>query len=331
MVAHNKNLLDGVDRVLVTGGAGFIGSHLCDELVTRGYSLVVIDDLRSGQPKNLPCSLENISFEQLTIGDPSNRTAIQSAIKKCGFVFHMASSVGVNYVHQNPRSTRQNITKSGSLVIELCREYGVPFLLASSSEVYGADPICPTHEDSPLTESSAARFAYATAKIALEEMAVEYHKEGVIDVRIVRFFNVAGPRQRSDAGVISSFADALARGIAPKVHGDGRQIRTFLHVFDAINALLQIAGCEALAGRPVNIGSEVPVQIAELAQLMSKDAQGKDSVQISYSEVFGDDFEPVVNRQPSTKLLRDLTGWQPTRTLEDIIRDCMNYARLETL
>lgn len=330
MAVNDIRRITDARSVLVTGGAGFIGSHLCGELLKRGCAITVIDDLRSGSIQNISDFLGEICFKQLTVGDPTANLAIRRAFEECDFVFHLASSVGVSYVHRNPLTTYESITRSGALVVELCCQYGLPLLLTSSSEVYGADPECPTHEGAPLTNSAAARFSYAAAKIALENIALERCVNHATDTWIVRLFNIAGPRQRPEAGVVSSFAAALADGSCPTVHGDGSQTRSFLHVSDAINALLHVAECERLVGKAVNVGSENPVRIAELAALMCKVAEGQHAMQVSYSEAFGDGFEPVLNRQPCTRLLRTMTDWRPSCSLEDIIRDCIQQARLET-
>lgn len=327
MSISQDDAIGGAKRVLVTGGAGFIGSHLCDTLIELGYRVTVVDDLRTGFASNISATSSRLTFNRLTLGDEAHRHAIETHFEQSDFVFHLASDIGVSFVHENPISTFESIVSSGSMVVNLCRKYQVPLLFTSSSEVYGANPIRPTDEDTPLVDSKARRFSYASAKIAVEKMVFDLYREGTTDSWVARFFNVAGPRQRPSAGVIASFAYALAIGNDPSIHGDGSQTRCFLHVTDAVNALLQIAGNAELAGRAVNIGNEETIRIRDLAFQMCHQA-GKGIVEeVSYEAAFGRDFAPVHNRQPSTRLLRESTNWRPTRNLSEIIEDCTNYAR----
>ena len=243
-------------------------------------------------------------------------------------VFHLASPVGVASVHDDPRATVCSIVLAGAQIVELCRRHHCPILFTSSSEVYGPNPTCPTTEDSPLTLSAAPRFSYGVAKLAVEHMITGLCSQSSVASWIVRLFNVAGPRQRADAGVMAAFAEELVCGRGPlQIHGDGTQTRSFLHVRDAVDALISVAACPELSGRAVNVGGEELISIRELANRMRAECGHKGHFFYrDYSECYGDSFVPVLRREPDTRLLEELTGWHARFGLTDIIRDCLKYA-----
>jgi UDP-glucose 4-epimerase len=314
--------------VLVTGGAGFIGSHLCELMLARGFSVHVVDDLRSGKLANLPFSSASFSFEQLAVGNPATLDRLEKRVARSSFVFHLASPVGVSVVHDEPGATVNSIMRAGMQLVELCRRLHRPLLYTSSSEVYGPDPPCPVSEECMLTLSATPRFSYAVAKLAVEHLVADLNHRHRVPTWIVRLFNIAGPRQRPSAGVVAAFAAELAAGRQLSIHGDGTQTRCFLHVRDAVGALARIADCSELCGRPVNLGGEACVSIRELAALMQSESGQRDLIAYrTYDDAFGRDFVPVVQREPDTRLLRTATGWQPRLTLSDIIRDSIEHAR----
>jgi UDP-glucose 4-epimerase len=313
---------------LITGGAGFIGSHLCERLLERGVRVTVVDDLRSGELRNLPLAATGFSFEQLTVGDPDSADRLAQHVADCNIVFHLASPVGVALTNDQPGAIVASILQAGLQIVNLCRNLRRPLLFASSSEVYGPSPPCPIVEDCGLTLSASPRFSYATAKLAVEHLVADLHRKEGVPAWIVRFFNVAGPRQRPEAGVISAFAADLIAGRHLRIHGNGDQTRSFLHVADAAEGLIRIAECPALQGRAVNLGNEHCTSIRELADRMLAECGRRELISYcSYGEVFGEHFVPVTQRSPDTRLLREATGWSPQLTLSDIVRDCVQHAR----
>jgi nucleoside-diphosphate-sugar epimerase len=324
MSARKKN----GPSILVTGGAGFVGSHLCELLLERGFGVHVVDDLSSGSLSNLPLSSPGLTFERLKIGDPAAEKRLAHAVAGSSMVYHLASPVGVASVHNDPGAAVCRIVLAGAQLVECCRRHQRPILFTSSSEVYGPTPPCPTTEDSPLMLSAASRFSYGVAKLAVEHMVAGLCNQSGVASWIVRLFNVAGPRQRAEAGVIAAFAEELARGGGPlQIHGDGTQTRSFLHVRDAVVALIAVADRPELKGRAVNVGGKEVVSIRSLANQMARQAGGSRSLShCDYRDCFGENFAPVLRREPDTRLLEGLTGWRSEFRLADIVRDCLEFA-----
>lgn len=321
-----------MQSVLVTGGAGFIGSHLCDLLLERGLRVHAVDDLRTGNLANLPLSAPHFRFEQLAIGSPASLERLEKLVADANFVFHLASPVGVSIAHEAPGTTVSSIVLAGAQLVDVCRRLHRSMLYTSSSELYGPAPPCPTSEDCELSLSSAPRFSYAIAKLAVEHMVADLPRHHGVPAWIVRLFNIAGPRQRPDAGVVAAFAAQLtSEGGHLCIHGDGAQTRSFLHVSDAVAAIACVAECRELSGRAVNIGGEHCVSIRELVTRMQEECGHRTLFSYrSYDDVHGNEFVPVVQRRPDTRLLREATGWAPRLGLTDIIRDCLEYARRPT-
>jgi UDP-glucose 4-epimerase len=292
---------------------------------------VAIDDLRSGALDNLPLAQSNLHFEQLSIGDPLVVERIQSHVAQSDLVFHLAGPVGVGVAHRNPIDTATSIVLSGLQMVDLCRRYRRPLLFASSSEVYGAASAHPISEGAPLTLTGAPRFSYAAAKFVVEHLVTGLYNQCRVPSWIVRFFNVAGPRQRPMAGVVASLAEDAYRDKALLIHGDGTQTRCFLHVADAVEAVARVATCAELVGRAVNVGGDESVSINALAVcIQSQVGNGQAVARVDYTDAFGEGFHPVHKRVPDTHLLRSATGWRPRFRLSDIVRDCLaEYASLD--
>ena len=325
--ARRPEPLKRTHKVLVAGGAGFIGSHLSELLSARGNRLQIVDDLSSGQRHNLPSSGNNVVFEQLTIGKAPVEDALSDHIASCDFVFHLADPVGVTHAHGDPIATATKIVLAGAQLVRLCARHNKPLLFVSSSEVYGLTTRFPTPEDVPLQLSAASRFSYGSAKLTVEHMVMGLHRTTAIPSWVVRLFNIAGPRQRPDVGVLAAFVDAAIRAEQLYIHGDGSQTRCFLHVQDAAEAIMRVAATERLMGCPVNIGATDSVSIVELARTVARHTERVAQLQYSsYGERFGRGFVPVMRRLPDTSLLRRCTGWTPRFTLDDIIQDSLQYA-----
>jgi UDP-glucose 4-epimerase len=317
-------MLQSGESVIVTGGAGFIGSHLCELLLQRGCNVLAIDDLRSGDRANLPWSDDSLRFEELTIGSPAAAARLESHIACADFVFHLASPVGVPLAHAEPADTASSIVSAGVQLVELCRRHKRSLLFTSSSEVYGLTDAYPTTEQDSLTLSDAPRFSYATAKLVVEQMVLGLHRQYGVPSWILRLFNVAGPRQRPNAGVVAAFAQQATTDRTLLVHGDGQQTRCFLHVADAAEAIVAVASSTQLCGRAVNVGSDHSVTIEDLAAVVAAQAGRRCSViRVGYAELFGENFHVVHKRMPDTRLVRETTGWRPQFGLHDIVRDCV--------
>ncbi len=312
---------------VVTGGAGFIGSTLVRALLEAGRAVAVVDDLSFGRRENLP-DHPALTFHRLTVG-PENAAGIADIVAEAGLVYHLASPIGVALAHSARYQVVESILESGGTVIKACRRHACPLVMVSSSEIYGRGLPRPLREDDPISLGIAPRWGYATAKAALEHYTAALHQNHGVPTWIVRPFNVAGPRQRPGSGlVIASFVANATAGRPLEIHGDGSQMRSFLHVRDAADALVRVAFNDGLIGRPVNMGSENPISILDLAEMVRR-LLDVDVPVVSQplSALMGGGFTPVPIRIPDVGLLREATGWAPSRTIEDAILDCRDALR----
>ncbi|TVR44557.1 MAG: NAD-dependent epimerase/dehydratase family protein [Planctomycetota bacterium] len=311
-------------RWLITGGAGFIGSHLSEALLLRGDAVVVLDDCSTGRLENLP------SHPRLDIlhGSVCDELLVDEACDGCTGVIHLAAAVGVRrIIERQVRSIVTNV-RGTEVVLHAAAGHGnLPVFLASTSEVYGKGAKVPFHEDddSVLGTSARHRWSYACAKLLDEFLALAYGRERGLPVTIGRFFNVTGPRQSPAYGmVLPNFCRAALAGQDLQVHGDGQQSRCFLHVEDCVRAVLSLLDMPQAVGQVFNIGSEEEISIQDLAQRVIDltDSRSQISFQ-SYDAAFPQGgFEDMQRRQPDTTRLRQVCGWQPRLQLDDIIRDC---------
>lgn len=314
-------------RILVTGGAGFIGSHLTDTLINLGYSVTVIDDLSSGRWENLSHLRDNPRLK-LIISSAADTELLEREVPRVQFVYHLASSVGVKMIMDRAVRTVENIFQTTDAVFGVCAKYRRPVLLTSTSEVYGKSEELPFREESDVVmgATSKRRWAYACAKALDEFLALAYYHEQHLPVYVVRLFNTVGPRQTGQYGmVLPTFLDqALARKPIT-VYGDGSQQRCFCSVHDVVDALVRFldgANCE---GKVINIGSQNEISILDLARRV-KTLTGSDSdIQfIPYEKAYGSGFDDMERRVPDITRAATLLGWRPVRTLDDIIASMMN-------
>ncbi len=314
--------------VVVTGGAGFIGGALVRRLLDMGCRVAAIDDLSGGKAASLPHHPQ-LTLHRLCIGAGS-APQVQAIIQTADLVYHLASPIGVNLAHSARFDVVESILGSGTAVIAACRKYRVPLVITSSSEVYGQGLPRPIREADPAALDISPRWGYAAAKLALEHLAAGlYHEQGV-PTWLVRPFNIAGPRQRPETGlVVASFTAAAAAGQPLHIHGDGSQVRSFLHVEDGVDALTTIAFNPTLTGRPVNMGSETPTSILELAEMVRR-VRGLDVpiLKTPLEDVFDGGFTHAQIRIPDITLLKSATGWRPKRSLEEAVRD--GFEEIET-
>ena len=309
-------------RALVTGGAGFIGSHLVDRLLERGDEVRALDDLSSGSLANLARALEHPRFTWIE-GSVLDRRLVERASEGCQVVFHLAAMVGVALVLERPAVAREVNVVGTDHALRAAERAGAAFVFASSSEVYGPAARVPARETDVLLAGAAGetRWSYAASKALGEERAFAHARDG-LRVLVCRFFNVVGPRQHGRHGmVLPRFVNAALRGEPLTVYGDGGQTRCFLHVADALDAVLALQGGGAF-GAAFNVGSEEEVAIGELAQRVKR-AAASDSpiVRMPYREAYGLEFADLPRRAPDLARLRERTGFVPRRDLDSIVRE----------
>ncbi|WP_433435246.1 NAD-dependent epimerase/dehydratase family protein [Nonomuraea sp. CA-141351] len=314
---------------LITGGSGFVGSHLTDTLIARGDSVVILDNLSTGRLANLRPH-PNMRFVQGSILD---ELIVDELVHQCDAVVHLAAAVGVKLIVEQPlRSLTTNI-RGSEIVIEAAHRYRKKILVASTSEVYGKNSSGPLQEDADriLGSTAVVRWAYSTAKTVDEILANAYHKERGLPAIVVRLFNTVGPRQSPAYGmVIPRLVRQALAGNPLTVFGDGTQTRCFAHVADVVDGLVRLLDNEAAVGQTFNIGSGNEVSILELAKLIVEHTGSTSGVDlIPYHEAYRQGFEDMTRRVPDTTKIRELTGWAPRHTLDEILSEIVQEAREE--
>jgi UDP-glucose 4-epimerase len=319
-------------KILITGGAGFVGSHLADKLIGEGHEITVIDDLSTGRYQNIE-HLESGENFRLIIDTVMNARLMEELIRETDRVFHMASAVGVKLIMERPVQTIETIFRGTDIVLGFCSRYRKRVLIPSTSEVYGKGISVPFKEDDDLLTGSTDkhRWAYACAKTLDEFLALAHWKESRLQVAVVRLFNTVGPRQTGQYGmVVPRFVKAAIKNEPIPVHGDGLQARCFGHVSDVVEGLVKVIETPACFGQVVNLGNNQEVTIKELAEKAIEMTESQSEIRfIPYEEAYGEGFEDMRRRVPSLDKAKRLIGYQPTRTLEDIINDVANQFREE--
>lgn len=323
-------MTSGSQHCLVTGGAGFIGSHLTEQLLAAGHTVTVIDDLSTGREENLTAvrDHEKMSFRKGSITDPVLLTEVMRGVDT---VYHLAAAVGVKLVADDPvRTIETNIYPTETLLRHAAQQ-NIRVFLASTSEVYGKNPKeqWTEEEDLVLGPTSKPRWAYGCSKAIDEFLALAYHRKFGIPIVIGRFFNVVGPRQVGHYGmVIPRFVDRALLNEPLTVFDDGQQVRCFAHVDDVVNAVIKLTNDDSAAGEVFNIGSDVPVTIKQLAEQVVALAESSSEIHLEpYHTEYGSDFEDVRRRVPDLTKLQTQLGEKPTRTLEQILRDVIAEKR----
>lgn len=310
-------------RVLVTGGAGFLGSHLVRALLAAGETVTVLDDFSTGRRANLPPGISCLDV------DIRHRDAVSTAVSAVDLVFHLAAAVGTRIVARDPAGTWTRNVEGTASVLDACVHHGARVLLASSSEVYGPVKAGPLQEDdASVLRPTGRRDVYAISKAAGEAYALALHRTKLLPVTVVRLFNVVGPLQTGRYGmVLPRFVSAARAGRPLPVHGDGRQRRCFLHVHDAVRAFLLLATCTASEGLVVNVGSREEIRILDLARLVLDEQGGGAGIRfVPMDRVHGEGFEDPQRRVPDVSRLEALTGFRPQRDLRAAIRDLLDVA-----
>jgi UDP-glucose 4-epimerase len=318
-------------KALVTGGAGFIGSHLSEHLLADGWEVFVLDDVSTGSLENVEHLRDRPDFH-LVVDSVLSPAIVSEVVHKCDVVFHLAAAVGVRLIVEQPVHTMVTNVQGTETVLGYCSKFGKRVLVASSSEVYGDH-----REERPLAENdrrvygptTEKRWLYADSKAMDEHLALSYHLERGLDTVIARLFNTVGPRQSGRYGmVIPRFVQCALTREPLEVHGDGTQTRSFCHVADTVRALVGLMDARDLSGDIFNVGSSERVRIIDLASRV-KDATESDSelVFLPYDQVYGQGIEDTLHREPAIGKIRDAIGWSPERDLDGILADVIAERR----
>jgi UDP-glucose 4-epimerase len=317
-------------KVLVTGGAGFIGSHLCTLLLDEGDEVWALDDLSTGSLTNVEALSGNPRFH-LVVDSVLNRAVVNELVHKCDVVYHLAAAVGVRLIVERPVHTLVTNLEGTEIVLDHCNRFGKRVLIASTSEVYGDH-----RDEKPLDESSRRvygpttqrRWAYADSKAMDEFLALAHHQEGGLDCIIARLFNTVGPKQSGQYGmVVPRFVERALAGEPLEIFGDGKQTRCFCHVSDTIRGLHGLMEHDA-SGEIFNIGSSEQISIIDLAQrVIDKTGSSSATTFVPLDEAYGLGIEDMLHRIPSIEKIRSATGWEPTLDLDRILDDVIAHSR----
>ncbi len=317
-------------RVLVTGGAGFIGSHLADRLIQGGHTVTVLDDLSTGRYDNI-AHLDGHPHLQLVVGTILNEHLVDKLVERCDGIYHLAAAVGVELIIKRPLESLMTNIRGSEIVLEMAHRYRKKVLIASTSEIYGKNVNGPLREDTDriLGSPLKSRWSYSTSKAVDEILAFTYWREKGVPTIIVRLFNTVGPRQSGAYGMVLPrfVAQALAGGPL-QVHGDGKQSRCFLHVKDAVGALVNLMGHPGAIGEVFNLGSQEEVTIEALAKRVIRITKSASTVgYIPYEAAYEEGFEDMPRRLPDISRIRALIGFEPTIPLDQIIESVVEEMR----
>lgn len=319
-------------KVLVTGGAGFIGSHLCEALLAQGDTVISLDDLSTGNASNLEAIKQNPKFTSVT-GSILDETLIDRLVESVDGVFHFAAAVGVQKILRDPIGSLMTNVQGTEVVLNAAARRSKQILLASSSEIYGKNPKMPLTEESDRVLGSplVARWTYSEAKAIDEAFArTLFEKEG-LKVKIIRFFNTVGPRQSPAYGmVIPRFFSAAISNEPLIIHGDGTQQRVFGHVSDAVAGVLALWKSEKGFGEAFNVGGFEEISINDLAKRIIEITNSKSEIHYqSYAELARDGFEDLARRVPDTSKLTATTGWKAQKNLQDILQETLSHLQFK--
>ncbi len=317
-------------NVLITGGAGFIGSHLSAALVAAGEKVTVLDDLSTGCVENLR-GLEKDGSMELHVGSVNDAKLVDELVAKADFVYHLASAVGVRLIIDQPVHTIESIVGGTTVVLEACNRHWKPFLLTSTSEVYGKGSRIPFNEDDDTVMGATCRrrWSYACAKALDEFLALAYWVERHLPITVVRLFNTVGPRQTGQYGMVVPTLVTQALSRKPiTVFGDGTQSRCFTHVSDIVETLMMIPEAPQTHGQVINLGNDQEITILGLAERIKELTGSPSPIKIiPYDQAYGPGFEDMHRRVPDLSKAARLLGYRPTRSLDDILHDVIQDKR----
>jgi UDP-glucose 4-epimerase len=313
-------------KYLITGGAGFIGSHLVEKLIARGDQVIVFDNLSTGSAVNLSGIKEKITFHE---GNILDKAAIDKLVSDIDYVVHLAAALGVFNIVNKPLESLKTNLQGSEIVLEAADRYKKPVLIASTSEVYGKNDKVPLNEedDRIIGHPLKSRWSYSEAKAVDESLAYFYYLENKLPIRIVRFFNTVGPRQVGHYGmVVPRFVSAALKNEPLSVYGSGDQIRGFCHVDDAVRALLLVMDSDKAVGEVFNVGNNQQISIMELAKKVIEITGSTSSIEkIAYEKAYPEGFEDMQLRVPDISKIKRVLGWAPEINLDQIIKDIAAY------
>jgi UDP-glucose 4-epimerase len=309
-------------KYLVTGGAGFIGSHLTEQLIARGDQVVILDNLSTGLSDNLLTIKNKIEFEQ---GNILDKSLVEKLVSNSDYVVHLAAALGVLNIVNKPLESLKSNLQGTEIVLEAADKYKKPILIASTSEVYGKNDKVPLNEedDRIIGHPLISRWSYSEAKAIDESLAYFYYLEEGLQSRIVRFFNTVGPRQLGNYGmVLPRFVNSALKGEKLSVYGSGEQIRCFCHINDAVKGLLLVMDSDKAVGEVFNIGNNQQISIMELAKKVIEITASKSTIEkIAYENAYPQGFEDMQRRVPDISKIKQVLGWSPKLNLDQIIKD----------
>lgn len=313
-------------RYLITGGSGFIGSHLVELLLMQGHQVTIIDNLSTGSEDNLLKVKKNIKFYH---GNILDKPLIEELIADSDYIVHLAAALGVLNIINKPLESLKTNIEGTEVVLEASEKFSKPVLIASTSEIYGKNDKVPLSEedDRIVGHPLKSRWSYSEAKAVDESLAFFYYLEKKLPVRIVRFFNTVGPRQVGHYGmVLPRFVSAALKNEPLSVYGSGAQIRCFCHVDDAVDALLIVMASEQAIGQVFNVGNNQQVSIEGLAQKIIEITGSKSKItKIPYSQAYPEGFEDMQKRVPDISKIKNVLGWSPQKGLDQIIKDVVAF------
>lgn len=313
-------------KYLITGGAGFIGSHLTESLISRGDQVIVFDNLSTGSTKNLVSISQKIKFE---LGSILDKDLVDRFVAESDYVVHLAAALGVFNIVNKPLESLKTNLQGTEVMLEACNKYRKPVLIASTSEIYGKNDKVPLNEgdDRIIGHPLKSRWSYSEAKAVDESLAYFYYSENKIPIRIVRFFNTVGPRQVGHYGmVVPRFVTAALNNETLSVYGSGNQVRCFCHVTDAVKALLMVMDSDKAIGQAFNVGNNSQISIMELAKKVIEITGSKSNIEkIAYEKAYPEGFEDMQRRVPDISKIKQVLGWEPKINLDQIIKDIAAY------
>lgn len=317
-------------KALITGGAGFIGSHLAEQLLNQGHEVTIIDNLSTGQFENIAPLEKRLGF-RYAIEDIRNANVMDRLVSECDVIYHLAAAVGVFSIVSSPIDTIEINVGGTEVVLKTARRYHKKVLVASTSEVYGKNEKVPFSEndDRTLGATTKSRWSYAASKELDEFLALAYHKAADLPVVIFRLFNTVGARQRGHYGmVLPRFVQWALKGEPIQVYGDGKQQRCFGNVHDVVQAIIGLADSPAAVGEVFNIGSDQEITIYELAECVrERTKSASEIVIIPYDQAYEAGFEDMRRRIPDIRKIRDAINWQPVTALEQTIDQIIDYQK----
>lgn len=310
-------------KALITGGAGFIGSHLAEQLLKDGQKVIVVDNLSTGSLKNIECFKERTEFDFVE-GDICDAKLIEALAERCDVIFHLAAVVGVKLITDRPVHTIETNIGGTEVVLNVAKKFDKKILIASSSEVYGKNETVPFHEDDDMVfgSTSLSRWSYGCSKAIDEFLALAFHQEYGLNVVIGRFFNTIGPRQAGRYGmVVPCFVQRALRDEPVLIYGTGRQRRSFCYVEDIIDAVIGLMSCEKAVGKVYNIGSSEEISIEALADKIIKMTGSRSKKEfIPYEIAYGRPIDDMMRRVPSLERIKEAIGWEPQTSLTKMLQ-----------